>query len=59
MNKVNFPFIFDKRRPGDRGIVYADNSFAKLLLNWQPKRNLEEMCIDGWKWKKINQNDNN
>ena len=59
VNKVNVPFIFDKRRPGDRGIVYADNSFAKLLLNWQPKRNLEEMCIDGWKWKKLNQNDNN
>ena len=29
---------------------------SKKLLDWTPKRNLEEMCIDGWKWKLNNPN---
>ena len=31
VNNVKVPFSFDKRRNGDRGIVYADNSYAKKL----------------------------
>ena len=52
VNNVKVPFSFVQRRKGDRGIVYADNSYAKKLLNWEPKRTIEQMCIDGWKWKK-------
>jgi len=50
VNHVNIPYIFDKRRVGDREIVYADNSLAKKLLKWEPKRKVEEMCFDGWNW---------
>ena len=32
VNNVRIPFTFSKRRHGDRGIVYADNSLAKELL---------------------------
>ncbi len=54
VNNVPIPFSFSKRRPGDRGIVYADNSLAKELLGWEPLRTIEDMCRDGWKWKKLN-----
>ena len=50
VNNVDIPYIFDKRRIGDREVVYADNSLAKKLLKWEPKRNVEEMCFDGWNW---------
>ncbi len=51
VNNVNVPYSFKDRRSGDNAIVIADNSLAKSILNWEPKRNLEDMCRDGWKWQ--------
>ena len=53
VNKINVPFEFIDRRKGDAAIVVADNSLVKKILRWKPERNLEDMCIDGWKWKKL------
>ena len=54
VNKVKINYEFTKRRKGDYGIVIADNSLAKSLLKWTPKRSLEDMCVDGWKWQNEN-----
>ena len=54
VNCVNIEYEFAERREGDVPISIADNYLAKKLLNWSPKRNIEEMCIDGWKWKLLN-----
>ena len=51
VNNVVIPFSFEDRRPGDNAFVVADNSLAKLILNWTPKRNIEDMCLDGWNWQ--------
>ena len=56
VNKVKIPFIFDKRRVGDNASLVADNSLAKSILNWTPKRNIEDMCKDGWNWRLKNPN---
>ena len=56
VNKVEIPFIFDERRPGDNAFVVADNSLAKSILNWIPKRNMHDMCKDGWYWQLKNPN---
>ena len=56
VNRCNIPYQFCKRRPGDAPIVIANNKLATLKLNWKPKRNLEDMCRDGWKWQKLNPN---
>ena len=56
VNMVNIPHRFLSRREGDLAQVIADNSLAKKYLNWHPKRNLEEMCVDGWKWQSLNLN---
>ena len=53
-NNLNIPFIFAPRREGDVAICVADNSLMKSLLNWSPKRNLKEMCIDGCLWARNN-----
>ena len=52
VNQVEIPYVFVDKRKGDFGIVIADNSLAKGLLNWYPKKSIEDMCKDGWKWKK-------
>tara|TARA_B100000212_G_C27381459_1_gene537293 strand:+ start:2684 stop:3742 length:1059 start_codon:yes stop_codon:yes gene_type:complete len=55
VNNVNVPFIFTQRRLGDSCKVIADNNLATNLLNWKPKRTIEDMCIDGWKWQQYKQ----
>jgi len=56
VNKITIPYKFSKRREGDIANVIADNSLAISRLNWLPKKTLEEMCADGWKWQKLNPN---
>lgn len=56
VNNIKIPHKFCDRRKGDIAHVVADNSLAKKYLNWIPKRNLEDMCKDGWKWQFMNQN---
>ena len=53
-NNVEIPFKIIGRRHGDIGYVVANNSFAKSILNWEPKYRLEDMCRDGWNWQKQN-----
>ena len=31
--------------------MVADNNKAITVLNWLPKRSLDEMCEDGWRWQ--------
>lgn len=54
VNNVVVPYIFTSRRVGDVAFSVADNSMAKILLNWYPRRDLETMCEDSWRWFKDN-----
>tara|TARA_Y100001968_G_C19425164_1_gene753928 strand:- start:687 stop:1739 length:1053 start_codon:yes stop_codon:yes gene_type:complete len=54
VNNINLPIEFAGRRIGDCCTVIADNSLAVSSLGWRPKRSLEQMCIDGWKWQSLN-----
>ena len=38
------------RRAGDIASCYADTAKAKELLGWTAKRNIDDMCADGWKF---------
>lgn len=55
-NDVKIPFIFVGRRPGDYPFVVADNSLAKSILNWEPKRDITDICRTGWIWQLKNPN---
>lgn len=43
---ISFPYDFVKRRVGDEPFLVADNNLALELLDWFPKRNIEDMCND-------------
>jgi len=47
--KIQFEIV--DRRPGDVPISYAIVKKAKELLNWEAKRSLKDMCIDGWNFR--------
>ncbi len=49
--KLNYSIA--ERRPGDIAAIYADYSKAKKLLNWNPKRNIEDIMYTAWEWEKV------
>jgi len=50
------PYEIVGRRAGDVAKCYADPSYAKKVLNWSAKKDLEQMCIDTWRWQSQNPN---
>lgn len=53
---IEIPFEITPRRPGDPDEVYANADKAKKLLGWEAKRNVEQMCVDTWRWQSANPN---
>ena len=56
VNNCKLKYFFGSRRVGDAPFVVADNSLALSTLKWSPKRNLDDMCRDAWKWKMYSKN---
>ncbi len=56
VNNINILYRFSPRRDGDIAYSVADNSLAKKVLNWQPQKNLHDMCKDSWNWVSKNPN---
>ena len=59
VNKVLVPYKFKNRRVGDQAFVVADNSLALNLLDWYPKRNIDDMCFDSWRWLNLDEFNSN
>ena len=53
-NNCRINYEFSSRREGDISQSIADNSLILSTLNWRNKRNIKDMCIDSWRWKKMN-----
>jgi len=53
-NDIKIPFEIVDRRPGDIAEIYAATKKAKLVLSWEAKENLNDMCKDAWNWEKQN-----
>ena len=51
-NSCEIPYEFCNRRIGDVPVLVADNRSAISILKWNPKRNISDMCLDGWRWQK-------
>lgn len=45
------PYKLVDRRAGDIAKCFANPSYAKEILAWVAKRNLDEMCEDSWRWQ--------
>ncbi len=50
VNKCKIKTKHHTKRIGDFPKVVANNEKALCLLNWKPKKSIEDMCIDGLKW---------
>ena len=45
-----------KRREGDIALAYADATKANKELNWTAKYDIDDMCLDTWRWQSKNPN---
>lgn len=45
------PYRIVGRRPGDIAACYADPGLAERELGWKALRNVEQMCVDSWRWQ--------
>ena len=52
VNNITVNYQYKDRRDGDVPFLIADNSLALKNLQWYPKKDLKDMCIDGWEWQK-------
>jgi UDP-glucose 4-epimerase len=48
------PYIIAPRRSGDIATCFADPSYAKEVLGWEAKRDIDAMCEDHWRWQSKN-----
>ena len=54
VNKVKVPYCFCERGKGDVPFLVAENSLLRSRFNIFPKRDIEIMCKDAWRWKLLN-----
>jgi UDP-glucose 4-epimerase len=50
------PYEIVDRRPGDLPATFADPSLAHEELGWRAKRDIDDMCVDSWRWQSKNPN---
>ncbi|WP_447578943.1 UDP-glucose 4-epimerase GalE [Achromobacter kerstersii] len=48
------PYEILPRRSGDIAQAWADPTLAATLLGWRANRDIDEMCVDGWRWQSQN-----
>ena len=46
--------VMQERRPGDVAVSYADPGKARKELGWAAERDLDQMCVDAWRWQSQN-----
>ncbi len=46
--------VVGPRRPGDIASCYASVERAAAKLGWTAERDLDRMCVDGWRWQSRN-----
>ncbi len=50
----DIPYVVGPRRAGDIATCYAEPSFAEKELGWKAEKNIEDMCVDTWRWQSQN-----
>lgn len=48
------PYRIFPRRPGDLPVSYADPSKAEREMHWAAERDINDMCVDAWRWQSQN-----
>ncbi len=50
----DIPTVLEGRRQGDATEVWADPALAGRDLGWTAERDLDDICVDAWRWRRAN-----
>lgn len=50
------PYEICPRRPGDKNACWTNPAKAKQVIGWVAKRDINDMCVDTWRWQQKNPN---
>ena len=50
------PVVMAPKRSGDTVAVWAATQTAESVLGWKAKRDVNNMCVDQWRWASVNPN---
>ena len=56
VNNCLIDFEFAERRMGDVAKITANTKKVLSTLDWRPEKTLDDMCLDGFIWQKLNPN---
>jgi len=51
VTNIMIPYVISKRRMGDISKCYADPIKAKTILKWSAEKNIQDMCLDAWRFQ--------
>jgi len=51
---IKIPYRIVEPRKGDIAVCYSDPSKARQELGWTAEKEIEEMCMDSWRWQSQN-----
>jgi len=51
---MKIPYEVVERRNGDISQSWANTSLSEQILNWKPRRTLNDMCESALNWQKKN-----
>ncbi len=50
---IDLNYKLGPQREGDAAAIYADNTKAKEVLGWIPKRGIDEIMATAWAWEQV------
>ena len=54
VSNTKIPYKIVARRDGDIATLYANPQKARKLLDWEAKRDIDQMCKSSWNWQSKN-----
>ena len=51
INNIKIPVKIKERRKGDNPYLVACNKFSIKKLDWNPTKNLKDICVDCWRYE--------
>ncbi|MGD9605222.1 MAG: UDP-glucose 4-epimerase GalE [Bacilli bacterium] len=56
VTNMDLPYQVVTRRPGDPAKLIASSAKIKNILGWEPKKSINEIVQDAWKWHSLHPN---
>lgn len=54
INNIKLPYVMKDRRPGDNAVTFCNCQKANIMLEWEAKLDINDICLDTYNFAKSN-----